>query len=433
MANPGLGPLVDGGRAVIIGGGPGGTATAISLKQKARALGLDIRVAIVEGKQFVSEQHHNQCVGVLSPPITEVFESKLEIPFPHWLVRDLITGYVLHTARREIVLEGNENPSLALRRIQFDAFMLNAARERGVEVISARATGLEFHDDRVVIYTENLPLEAEVVVGAFGLDEGTASLFKETVGYLPPPSLNSIVTKYHPGETGMAQFGNRIHAFLPPNPQIEFGGITPKGNHLTINIAGARVDSSFMDKFISSPEVSRYLPYLENAGRIDKSDLRYFKGRFPCGLARSFTGDRYVMVGDAAGLVRAFKGKGVTSAIQTGQRAAEVILYQGISAGAMRAYHKANRDITDDLPYGQAIRLLTIFSSHSGLMNVYFDAAQKDSVLREALFDAVSAHHPYREVVSKVISPNSIKVLALALARSVKLIPLRTINSNRNR
>ena len=36
----------------------------------------------------------------------------------------------------------------------------------------------------------------------------------------------------------MIAFGNRIHAFLPTSPRIEFGAITPKGNHLTINIAG---------------------------------------------------------------------------------------------------------------------------------------------------------------------------------------------------
>jgi flavin-dependent dehydrogenase len=61
------------------------------------------------------------------------------------------------------------------------------------------------------------------------------------------------------------------------------------------------------------------------------------------------------MVGDAAGLVRAFKGKGVTSAIQTGVRAAETILHHGISAAAFQSYRAANRDILADLPYGRAM------------------------------------------------------------------------------
>ncbi|MBI4631498.1 MAG: hypothetical protein HY740_07270, partial [Chloroflexi bacterium] len=111
-----LGPLQDGGRVGIIGGGPGGVATAIALKQGARALGREAQVIIIEGKQFAGEQHHNQCVGVLSPPIADLVERDLKIPFPHSLSRSAITGYILHTAQREIILDGETEPSVALRR-----------------------------------------------------------------------------------------------------------------------------------------------------------------------------------------------------------------------------------------------------------------------------------------------------------------------------
>jgi len=87
-----LGPLRDGGKVVVIGGGPGGTATAIALKQQARALGRHIQVVLVEGKQFSGERHHNQCAGVLSPPIAQVLENELMIPFPHHLSQRAITG-----------------------------------------------------------------------------------------------------------------------------------------------------------------------------------------------------------------------------------------------------------------------------------------------------------------------------------------------------
>ena len=410
----GLGPLAEGGKVVIIGGGPGGAATAIALIDQARALGRSVTVTVVEGKQFSGEQHHNQCVGVLSPPIAELLERDLGLPFPHQLGRSDITGYVLHSNGREIVLDGEDDPSVALRRVQFDAYMLAAAGERGAEVHPARATGLEFHDDRVVVYTENAPLTADVVVGAFGLDEGTGVLFQHAVGYRPPPALSSIVTKYHPGEEGMLQFGQRIHAFLPRSPRIEFGGITPKGNHLAINIAGSSVDVNLMDEFLTMPEVKRALTCFENAGRFDPLDLRYFKGRFPCGLAHTFTGDRFVLVGDAAGLVRAFKGKGVTSAILTGMRAAHVILQEGISSLAFQTYHAANRDITSDMPFGQAMRRLTILAARLRLMGVVLRAAENDLGLRRALFDAVSAHHPYWQVVRQGLTFNAVRALATA-------------------
>ncbi len=418
QSNTNLGPLVDGGTAVVIGGGPGGTAAAIALKQGAQKMGRAIHVVLVEGKQFSNEQHHNQCAGVLSPPIADILENELGIPFPHHLSQRTITGYILHTPRRQVVLDGDAEPSSAMRRIQFDAYMLEAACEHGVEVTQARVTDLEFHPDRVVVYTESSQLSADVVVGAFGLDEGTASLFHRAVGYRSPPWLASVVTKYHPGDACMAEFGDRIHAFLPATPRIEFGAVTPKGNHLTINIAGKAADANLMDTFLSFPEVRRVLPCLETVDRLTHNDdLCYFKGRFPSGLAHKFTGDRFVMVGDAAGLVRAFKGKGVTSAVQTGIRAAQVILKEGISAEAFQAYLSANQDILEDLPYGRFMRLLTIAASRFGLMDLALVAAGSDPNLKKALFNAVSGNSPYKPIVRSSLSPATLLAFAKALSR----------------
>jgi len=411
----GLGPLETGGRVVIIGGGPGGTATAIALLEQSRSLGRSIDVVIVEGKQFREQGHYNQCAGVLSPPIVELVEEQLHLPFPHHLTRTTITGYTLHANGRSIALDGGDDTSIALRRVQFDAYMLDAARQHGAQVLPARVTGLEMHAEGVLIFTENEPLDADVVVGAFGMDEGTAVLFRNLVGYRPPPFLSSIVTKYHPSDAGIQRFGRHIHAFLPREPKVEFGAITPKGNHLTINIAGEAVDTHLMDAFLASPPVRAVLPDFDRERLIDEQDLRYFKGCFPRGLAGQYAGDRFVMVGDAAGLVRAFKGKGITSAVQTGLRAAQVILQHGISRAAFAEYHAANRDITRDMPFGQVMRLATITAARMGLMRVVLQAARQDVHLQRALYDAVSAHRPYNQVVAEVLRPASVGALARAL------------------
>ena len=408
MSQMGSGPLQNGGRVVVIGGGPGGTAAAITLKRKAETLGREIQVTIVEGKHFSGEQHYNQCAGVLSPPITELIERDLNIPFPYALSKGKIYGYVLHACNRDITLDGEDEPSIALRRIQFDNYMLQTAQEKGINLIPARATGIEFHSERVVIYTESQPLEADVVVGAFGMDEGTAMLFYRTVGYQRPQAINSIVTKIHPGEEAMLQFGSRIHAFLPSTKQIEFGAISPKGDHLTINVAGTSVNSDFMDKFLAMPVVRQALPSCEPVNQLTFKGLHYYKGSFPSGPGKNIIGDRFVMVGDAAGLVRAFKGKGVTTAIQSGIRAAETILFEGISGKALQTYLASNRDILKDLPYGQIMRQLTILASRYGLMAAVIEAAQKQDSLRQALFGAVSGHWPYQKVLKTSFSPSNI-------------------------
>jgi len=218
-----------------------------------------------------------------------------------------------------------------------------------------------------------------------------------------------VVTKYHPGPEAMREFGAYIHAFLPGDARIEFGAVTPKGNHLTINIGGISVDSGRMDVFLNNPAVSSVLKGREYAGKIDANDLRYYKGRFPNSLAKNYYGDRFVIVGDAAGLVRAFKGKGITSGALTGIRAARTMIEHGISLTAFHEnYRTANQDIIQDLPYGRFIRLLAINMAHVGWMDAVIYAARKDQRLQNALYDAVSAFGPYKSVLSNAIHPASL-------------------------
>src|SRR5512139_1112812 len=110
LDNTGSGPLREGARVAIIGGGPGGSGTALALAHLARQMGRTIHITIFEGKVFAGEQHFNQCVGVLSPPIENILTSALCIPFPRHLVQREINGYVLHSDRRALILESDDPP-----------------------------------------------------------------------------------------------------------------------------------------------------------------------------------------------------------------------------------------------------------------------------------------------------------------------------------
>jgi flavin-dependent dehydrogenase len=375
----------------------------------AAEMGRSIKITVVEGKQFVGEMHYNQCLGVLAPPLPDLLWDRLGVKFPYQLSRGEISRYVLHTAREQIALDDKNQPSIALRRVQYDAYMLETVKEHGISVVPARAVDLELHDDRVVVYTDNAPLEADVIVGAFGMDEGSSAMFNRLTPYRPPKALSSIVTKYHPSPEYLQAFGPCIHAFLPAIPNIEFGGMTSKGNHLAINIAGSHVDSDLMNLFLNQPEVRGLLPnYPGNPGE-NPSDLQFYMGRIPRSQAKGYYGNRYVVVGDAAGLVRAFKGKGVTTAVITGIRAAETILQHGISEWAFHNhYYPSNKDIVQDLPYGQAMRHFTIFLARYHLLDPVIRAARQSPQLQSALFDAVSAHAPYRQVILQGLRPHII-------------------------
>jgi flavin-dependent dehydrogenase len=123
------------------------------------------------------------------------------------------------------------------------------------------------------------------------------------------------------------------------------------------------------------------------------------------------------VVGDAAGLVRAFKGKGVNSACLSGLWAAESMLMYGISREAFaEGYGQACAETVADLPYGRAVRLLTIVGANQHLLDPLIDVAQHEPILRAALFDAVSGHRSYRAIVGELLRP------AVAIKLTAKLI-----------
>jgi len=386
--------IKSGDLVAIIGGGPGGIGCAIALKNLARQMGIELRVRLYEAKASEGIPRYNQCVGVLSPPIKDLL-AQLGIPFPFHLLQRTITGYILHSDHQTIDLEGDSEPSLAVRRIAFDNFLLQQARMQGIEVIESRVTGIEFYDEEVALFSESDNVRAAAAVGAFGLDDGSALMFVRESPYRQPRFLSSIVTKWHPGLEFMEQFENKIHAFLPSRKGIEFGGLTPKQNHLTINIAGEQVDVKTMDLFLSYAPLLRLLPACFNQ---EKSALSYFKGKFPISVAKGMYGHRYVTVGDAAGLVRPFKGKGINSALLSGMYAAQVIMQQGVSEKAFGHYQELNNEILADLPYGKAVRLAAKFFSRTGMLDAALQLSKTEASLRMALFNSVSAHKPYRVI-----------------------------------
>jgi flavin-dependent dehydrogenase/ribosomal protein S18 acetylase RimI-like enzyme len=409
--------LRDGSTVVIIGGGPAGAACAIKLLQGAREQHRALRVCIFEGKDF--KVHANQCVGVLSPPIEEVLANVLDVQLPRSLVKRQIFGYRLHGARENILLTGHGatagdarhfRATYAVERAEFDGFMLDCARGWGAEVLDSRVTGLEFVRggglDEVRVYSESEYVRADAVIGAFGLDEALLSVFEEVTarasrnsrGFERPSKwLKSYLTTIASTRAFQTEkLGHIVHAFLlPPQcPAIEFGAVTPKGDHVLVNIAGERVTSRDLDEFLQLPEVRKLLP------PFDDGAINYYEGRFPSAPARNSFGHRYALVGDATGWLRPFKGKGINTAIITGIRAAEAMLAHGVSRAAFREYRRACRDLLGDHAYGIMVRRLMTWGARY-VLDPMIDVGKTDPLMYDALFDSVSGHDSYRNIIRR--------------------------------
>ncbi len=400
----GMGPLGDGDTAVVIGGGPAGASCAISLLSRAKAKGINLKVVLYEWKPF--DNHvHNECAGVLSPPIKKILEEDVGVPFPEHLVESHIKGYYLHTDDSEIKLEGGaDEVSFGVLRQKFDTYMIEQAEKAGAEVIRSKVTDIEITPEKVTVYSETKHTRAEVVVGAFGLEEGSGLIFERETPYRTPRHLLTILTKYHcEGDDSqkLKERGDYIHAFLTSNKDIEFGAVTPKADHFTINIAGEAIHSHSIERFLELKSVQAVLPD-KFKFNIDKLD--FHRGCFPISPAKSLFGDRYVAIGDAAGLIRPFKGKGVNSGCLMGVKAAEVMMNTGVSKAAFNEYYKHFSEIVDDIPYARTVRRMVIEAANRGHLSLLVNLAKEDKAMKNALFYSVAGTKSYKKIVNETKS-----------------------------
>jgi flavin-dependent dehydrogenase len=409
------GPLKTGDVVVIIGGAPAGSGCAIRLIKQAHSRDIHPRVIIYEGKRFEKKSYYNQCLGVLSSPIDRILEDDLYVPFPHHLVQRRIKGYVLHTKNSTLSIPSEREPSFATRRVEFDNYLFQAAKDLGAEIVPARVVDLDFGRDSIMVYSESNNIRADMVIGAFGLDDGMAKIFERLTPYRQPKFLSTIVTKIHPSQDQVEAFGDSIHAFLISSlRKIEYAAITPKGNHLAINLAGQEVSAVLMDAFLNFKAVRDILPAdLEEI--LPK--LTYFKGKFPTLPAKGAFGDRYVMIGDAAGFNRPFKGKGINSALITGIKAADVLLEHGYTHSAFGKYMDSCKELTCDVPYGRVLRAMTNTCSRFGLLDGICETAKEEPSLRKAFFNIVSGHESYRKTWKET---KSLRLFLKIAARAVK-------------
>jgi flavin-dependent dehydrogenase len=385
----------------------------MTVLREARKRAIDVEVVLFEPKQF--GHHYNQCFGVISPPILDILRDEFGIEVPQEMLLREITGYVLHSKHSSLTLRDEEGHevSYALRRAEFDRLLFEEARKRGVQIQRSRVTYIEFHPEDVVIYSESGTCPADVVVGAFGLDSTLRSALRRRTGYVPPSYLETVVTRIHPEDPAfLDRFEGNIHAHIPPIRGIEFGALVPKGNHITIVVAGRRVDIKILKRFMRLPAVDAMLP-------PDYEVTEVFKGAFPNGPARGFFGDRFVLIGDSAGLIRPFKGKGINSAVITGKIAGETIVRDGISAEAFALFQDRCAELIGDLWYGRLVRWLVVFLSNTFSLDPIIDVARKNATLRRALFDSVSGHDTYRHIVISCLRPRTLLGIVGAYLRHI--------------
>ena len=324
---------------VIVGGGPAGAATALWLERTNPQLAE--RCLVLDRADFPRDK---TCAGGLIPhTLALLAELDLGLDVPHVRVdraRVETGGSPVGVAQRGCCW--------VIRRREFDAMLLDAARSRGIEVrCGVKVSGLRRLDGEIVLETSSGPIAARAVVGA----DGSGSLVRRRM--------------VDPGEGWVAR---ATMADVPtgrdrPDDIFEFdfrairGGLAGYEWSFPCLVDGRPHRNIGVYSVIRSGQGERISALLEHrAGgpgpRHQAAPIRLYDGRGP------LAAPGVLLVGDAAG-AEALLGEGISFALEYGK----------LAAGALSAGFAA-----DDLsfagwaetirrsPMGRKLRWLAFFA-----------------------------------------------------------------------
>jgi geranylgeranyl reductase family protein len=399
---------------VVVGAGPGGSATA----HYATRAGL--RTLLLDRQNFPRDKPCGD--GLMPHASSEVSLMGLGdwLDEPH---HGTFTGFSVYTATAH--LRQGVPPTLhgprgyVVKREETDAKLLERATSAGAEFRpGTRATGLlrtaagEVKGVQATTGGENLRFEAPLVVAADGVGGFAGTGMKA--------HQNAVARRrYYRGVNGPHK--EDLHVFITKDMNEHgagYGWVFYLGDGRANVGAGVSTKTlartgrnlkDYFDRFLEEPELAAWLDGAEPEGPAKSWSLKmgmWGAKRYARGL---------MMVGDAGSMVHPISGEGVGYAIESGRLAAawahEAHARKDFSVSVLSGYERQlRRQRAREHLSGHALVNLV---PNLGLLEPVFKACEKDSGARRALIEGFTGDAP---VYSLLKHP---KTLATALKEGV--------------
>jgi geranylgeranyl reductase family protein len=324
---------------VVVGGGPAGSATAITLARSGR------QVLLVDKATFPRDKC---CGDGLTAGALRHLEALGLDParVPSWhLVDDVL---VRSPSGREATFplpRGQGSYAVVARRRDLDAALLDVVREAGVEVLEGHALrGADQQPHRVVLDVDGLgPVQARYAVGADGMwsplrrfvagsggYRGDWHAFRQYLKQVSPRASRELAVWFDddllPGYAW---------SFPLPDGRANVGYCVPRDGDWT----GAQLSRTWGD-LVERPHIRDFV------GPRAVPEAPHRAWPIPSRIDRAVaTCGRVLFVGDAVAAADPMTGEGIGQALQTGVLAAGALLSNGPDepAAAAAAYERALR------------------------------------------------------------------------------------------
>ena len=372
--------------AAIVGGGPAG-ATAARLLARSGA-----RVAIIDG----SHPREKPCGGGITGRGLELAAEAIAGAGIH-VVEAVSAAFETRGRAAAVQLPQRHNGQAALgivSRRELDAALLLAARRAGAAHVNARATRIEARAGGWVVSTPSALVHADWLVGA----DGTNSLVRRSVARAFPRSELSIASGYF------------VRGVSGTSVALDFDDVPtgylwsfPRADHLA---AGACAQATVSSSSQLLARAERWIREHVPPGYL----LERYSWPIPSLTASAIgreqpAGDRWMLAGDAAGLVDPITREGIYFALLSGEHAAASLA----RASPAAAYAERLRDtVYAELAY--AARLKQRFFRPELLM-LLVRALARNHRIRAVMADLIAGRQSYAGLRRRLLGTLDLRLM----------------------
>jgi len=364
----------------IVGAGPAGSVCA---KELAKA-GVD--VALFDH----SHPREKPCGGGIPARIFEDFK------IPKEVIEREIHYIIVGDDKGNYAKIYQKKGGVTILRKKFDYYWLKEAINVGAKFYDERVNQV-IKKDKWILTTSKRKIKADILIGA----DGANSIVRRVVHFsIPKEHLSQGVCYHikHPRRYLKEKFEDAIELHFIGKPYLEFGyfWIFPKLDVVNVGV-GSKLGSSVLRNTLDA-----FLRKHEKAKKINlKGKTETYAHLIPSATSSKFfnlptTGEKWMLIGDAAGHVNPITGEGIFYAMTDGKLAAKAYLEGDISL--FEKYWRKNYG--SDMYIGARLKK---FVYKQAVITRLIKAASKDKVINSILGDIIASRRPYDKILIDLI------------------------------
>jgi len=364
----------------IVGAGPAGSVCA---KELAKA-GVD--VVLFDH----SHPREKPCGGAIPARIFQDFKipkSIIERDIHYIIVGDDKGNYAKIYQKRG---------GITVLRKKFDHYWLKEAIKNGAKFYDERVNQV-IKKDKWILTTNKRKIKADILIGA----DGANSVVRRAVHFpIPKEHLSQGVCYQirHSRRHLKDKFEDAIELHFIGKPYLEFGyfWIFPKLDVVNVGL-GSKLGVPALRNTLDT-----FLREHERAKKINlKGKTEVYAHLIPSATSSKFfnlptTGEKWMLIGDAAGHVNPITGEGIFYAMTDGKLAAKAYLEGDISL--FEKYWRKNYG--SDMYIGARLKK---FVYKQAVITRLIKAASKDKVINSILGDIIASRRPYDKILIDLI------------------------------